>query len=1055
MTYTAKVVKSGHLRFTYHYQIPNDLSSSLLFTFHYRLYDDNSILSEAENSNIKFPTTTVEQNFETVEIPLKTVGLYIFTWKSVLIGNYRSFFSLRNAGPRYGQFATDLNINKDDADTDHNQTNLFKNNLPSSGMIRIKRIVIEGVAYASECTKCEPGTYASDSGMRECLACPSNSAYAGFGATKCLQCDVLNEYSSRGSTHCRKRPICGKSDYYSIPKEKCNLVTKKQLVEFKWIEPRICVDTNSVFPSRVEYSNCSEFKNYSNEECDLGMELKRDGASEFCQFCEQSHYRDEKLHSCQPCPPFTSPYYALSVFLWNNTLPAWSTAHELPNSIALNEDYFADNPAYLNSYFSRQCIRADEDTNFDSNISSSDFKDDKQNEDALKSDECSSKVAWQPFHNYIRTGASAILDSYLVLSITIPGFRSNSGGEISFVFETICEEGDKCMFMFVETKSDESDLQLQELSGKDVTDYQNSKKKAPSFTQQMNTVIKEWSQSTDGRLSFRYKIDTNISVTYSWVFKRTTSFQSFAKIHSLLVTNSLIGAAIKCKSCPILTKFSSDCISCPDGNYLDLPDLDQNENEVLTPLLQSIESSKINCKRCPPNHILNTSVALPIGIKSCLSCGANLITDNETNLCYSDCLVRFDSDTYDMHELQQPLLYRGVNLFTAGGTQYLHLFKITLCGHKKHASLSTCLNNITAFAEESVSSGVRSFICRSTVIPDGSHAFATQSVNLGILCCFILLFHLSFLVGDELIGITRESTFQNISVHQDFVNSKSKDSKSQDFYLYFLTKTVTNVCLRGRTLTVTMRCSPEVEKTNPGNALVSTPKSCPDGTCDGCNFHLLIETGTAAACRLCRPYSDDYETVVGECVDGFQQVHYINPKGCVIKHLHNSSGAKLNNIQTRPCSVLLPKQIQVGIALFTAIGLLLLLLVFYFWNKNRSLEYKYTKLIESSGEGKGCDDMTLDNCCVENDEEEDDNHLTNSSHNLMFGNDSHCPQIKNSKWKSNNNRLEKFSPKLGSSREMQQLFGKATTSNSRSHPVNDEGYETIHLTSANSSEQIA
>lgn len=319
-----------------------------------------------------------------------------------------------------------------------------------------------------------------------------------------------------------------------------------------------------------------------------------------------------------------------------------------------------------------------------------------------------------------------------------------------------------------------------------------------------------------------------------------------------------------------------------------------------------------------------------------------------------------------------------------------------------------------------------------------------------------------YISGDELIGISRDKTLQNISVHEDFLKPLPAPYKGDtDYHLFFFTKTATGACPNGRRMTITMRCSPEVEKSYPGKAVVSTPKSCPDGTCDGCNFHLLIETGTAAACRLCRPFSEDYETLVGECVDGVQQVHYINPKGCVIKKDHDLLSGNFINIQTRPCTVLLPRQVQIGIAIATSLGLLLLLLVFHFWNQNRSLEYKYSKLIESSADGKG-DDLSLDNCCVEEqDEEEIDNEPTVvTSHQLMFADEfdrnRNIPKEMRSK---QHNRIDKKNLNLGSSREMQQLFSKQDQSPSLhraepGHRVDDEGYETIHLTSANGPEKI-
>lgn len=250
-----------------------------------------------------------------------------------------------------------------------------------------------------------------------------------------------------------------------------------------------------------------------------------------------------------------------------------------------------------------------------------------------------------------------------------------------------------------------------------------------------------------------------------------------------------------------------------------------------------------------------------------------------------------------------------------------------------------------------------------------------------------------------------------------------------------------------------MRCLQTTDKTigaggggvgggsSPGaKALVSTPRSCPDGTCDGCNFHLLLETATAAACRLCRPFSsEDYETLAGECRDGKQLIHYINPKDCVSKHVN---GTAMANVQERACKILLPKQVQIGIIMAIALAVLLLSLVFFFWNKNRSLEYKYTKLIESTGEGKGGDDLAFDNCCAEDQDE-------NDSNAEAFDGDKEEEKNNNIGRKANN-RLRGANKLFGGggggssgSDESRKLFG-----NSSSNRIDDEGYETIHLTAS-------
>lgn len=715
ITYTAKVVKRGRLRFTYHYTTPNDMPLSLLFTFNYRLYDGMGVIDDDIDTNIKFPMTTIEKNYETIDLQLTTPGLYIFTWKSIVIKNFRNYFGFSSVN-NFFNFDDDYDNNIYTKDKSYGSI-LFKNQFSNIAIIRITKIIIEGVAYASECTPCEPGTYAPGPGMKECLLCPENTAFNGTGAIKCLNCDPITEYASKGSSHCSKRPICGVNDFYSIPKQPCNEHTLKQEMEFKWIEPRICVDSNNLFPKQNSFIDCSPLN--ITTDCDLGMELR----DKVCQFCPDGYYRDVTMVHCSPCPLATNPYYVLSIYNWNTSLPAWSADQYSTSDLYFQQDndYFS-NEFYLNSYFNRECFRSNENLNYpgqsveESNI-------------AEENDGCTARVSWQPFNDYIRTGASAPLDAYLVLSLTVPWFRTNNGSELIFHFELNCE--DQCLFLFVETKSDESDLRIQDLYEKDfntkpIISISNKKKYFPFSQQTTNEVIKEWSQATDS--FYQHKIDRNTSVTYSWIFKRSNSFQSFAKIKSILLIGSAVGSAISCQKCPLLSKLSAQCISCPNGKYLEINQtkLSPNSSEVLK------DNSLIpnyQCKNCPTNHILNNTVGLSLGIESCIPCGENLISDNETNICYSNCLVTFNQNQYNLSDLHQPIIYKGINLFTSGGTQYMNLFKITLCGHRKHASLSTCLNNITVFSDDS--SGVRSYICRSTIIPDGSKIFAAQSASLG------------------------------------------------------------------------------------------------------------------------------------------------------------------------------------------------------------------------------------------------------------------------------------------------------------------------------------
>ncbi|KAH8020510.1 hypothetical protein HPB51_002459 [Rhipicephalus microplus] len=72
--------------------------------------------------------------------------------------------------------------------------------------------------------------------------------------------------------------------------------------------------------------------------------------------------------------------------------------------------------------------------------------------------------------------------------------------------------------------------------------------------------------------------------------------------------------------------------------------------------------------------------------------------------------------------------------------------------------------------------------------------------------------------------------------------------------------------------------------------------------------------------------------------------------------------------RTQPCSVI-PRQLQIIIAIGVGLGVLLFGLLVYFWKKNRRLEYKYMKLVQSSS-GKDGELPAAESCAIEEDEED-------------------------------------------------------------------------------------
>ncbi|KFM79522.1 hypothetical protein X975_16953, partial [Stegodyphus mimosarum] len=236
---------------------------------------------------------------------------------------------------------------------------------------------------------------------------------------------------------------------------------------------------------------------------------------------------------------------------------------------------------------------------------------------------------------------------------------------------------------------------------------------------------------------------------------------------------------------------------------------------------------------------------------------------------------------------------------------------------------------------------VNSFVCRATIVPSqngaGSVPLLTQSVSL----------------GDTLIGITTKHKLGHLEVAEEFVQSAEGQS---DIHFFYTSSEKTQACSEGRTTTITLRCDSNLE----GNGIISPPSSCSDGTCDGCNFHFLWKT--RLACRVCT--ESDYQIVRGECIHGQQTVHYISPQGCILPD-GSAEGAFRRTI---PCTVI-PKELQLLIGAGVGFGILLLVLVFYFWKKNRKLEFKYMKLVQSSS-SKDCELPAAESCAIDDDEEE-------------------------------------------------------------------------------------
>ncbi|VDO25441.1 unnamed protein product [Haemonchus placei] len=182
---------------------------------------------------------------------------------------------------------------------------------------------------------------------------------------------------------------------------------------------------------------------------------------------------------------------------------------------------------------------------------------------------------------------------------------------------------------------------------------------------------------------------------------------------------------------------------------------------------------------------------------------------------------------------------------------------------------------------------------------------------------------------------------------------KGMDEKSRpiDIHMWFDSVGATSeACPRGNALVVTARCMPS--KKNPE---IRLPHTCPDGTCDGCLFHAIVES--VQACPVCEP--GDYEMIRGECTNGQQTIHHIPDKHCVLTGKEALS-------RTVACSTLSEKEklmLSTGVLAFIILCIALIIIC----QRNRRLEYKYTRLIES----RNGELPAAETCGLEDDEDDE------------------------------------------------------------------------------------
>ncbi|XP_023609578.1 UPF0577 protein KIAA1324-like [Myotis lucifugus] len=445
-----------------------------------------------------------------------------------------------------------------------------------------------------------------------------------------------------------------------------------------------------------------------------------------------------------------------------------------------------------------------------------------------------------------------------------------------------------------------------------------------------------------GRITFVFETLCSADcVLYFMVNRRFIN--DMVKIYSITATNAVDGVASSCRACALGSEQSgSSCVPCPPGDY--------------------IEKETNQCKECPPDTYL--SIHQVYGKEACIPCGPGSRSTRDHSACYSDCFFYHEKENqslhYDFSNLSSVGSLMNGPSFTSKGTKYFHFFNISLCGHEGE-KMALCTNNITDFTVKDMVAGsddytnlVGAFVCQSTIIPSESKGFRAA------------LSSQSIILADTFLGVTIETTLQNINIKEDMFPVPL--SQIPDVHFFYKSSATTTSCVNGRSTAVKMRCNP----TKPGAGVISVPSKCPAGTCDGCTFYFLWES--AEACPLCTEH--DFHEIEGACKRGFQETLYVwnEPKWCI-------KGISLPEKKLSTCETVdFWLKVGAGVGAFTAV--LLVALTCYFWKKNQKLEYKYSKLVMSTN-SKECELPAADSCAIMEGEDNEEEVVYSNKQSLL------------------------------------------------------------------------
>ncbi|KAK0400152.1 hypothetical protein QR680_003378 [Steinernema hermaphroditum] len=539
---------------------------------------------------------------------------------------------------------------------------------------------------------------------------------------------------------------------------------------------------------------------------------------------------------------------------------------------------------------------------------------------------CRMDDAWVPQGDYIQSSNTRSNDVVLELVINVStGFKNylqpegvansvdNPVAFIEFEFETQCADL-SCTLYFVADP--------------------NPKSKRGIF--QVINIF----NGTQPRQKVRHPVIGKKPARFIFAFIRSgTSLgesvaSDVAKIYTLNITNidrkDIDIGADRCLSCPMFDVREKVCHPCPPGHFINV-----NEN---------------TCVQCPKRSILNMTSSR-YGIASCLECGLNLVADKDHVECIFDGELKIADEQnntvkHDLSGLRnKSLSASGIRVFAREGNSYYHGYNLTVFGglvpcREQFKDSMFGLSTLDFQSSDSMAS-----VCRSTALPiHEENSTSTEKV----------VYVSPAPLAQRLIAVTTEHSYGTVTLtdkdmEYDTISEKNRPTDIHFYYEPIQSSLV--ACRNGTAVVITARCDPHA-----ANLVARLPKSCPDGTCDGCLYHIIIET--SMACPICE--ANDFDVIKGE--------------HCIL------TGA-LSKERVEPCSVI-TANMQLLFAVLGTLTIALVISIAVICQRNRSLEYKYMKLVESKVGSNGIELPMAESCALGSDEDEEEE---TSSTRVFFG----------------------------------------------------------------------